>query len=181
VSLFTLLICVVVAEIGSRIHLDSLVVMLTAGIWLRNFSRANAGELLRALESAQLPVFLVFFATAGSKIDVAGLARGAIPVAALAAARALAFFLGSRSAAKATGANELVTRYVWFASLPQSGMALALALLIERTFPSFGVECTFVMFGVIGVNELVGPVLLKRALQRSGEGGKRVATDFADH
>src|SRR3990167_7512090 len=63
--MFALLVCVVVAEIGSRVHLDPLVVMLAAGIWLENFSRADARSLLHSFEAAQLQVFLVWFALAG--------------------------------------------------------------------------------------------------------------------
>ena len=65
--MFALMICVVVAEIGTRVHLDPLIVMLAAGVWLENFSRADASKLLHGFESAQLPVFLVFFALAGSR------------------------------------------------------------------------------------------------------------------
>ena len=68
-ALFALLICVVVAEIGSRVALDPLIVTLAAGIWLENFSRADASALLRGFESAQLPVFLVWFALSGTRLD----------------------------------------------------------------------------------------------------------------
>ena len=52
-ALFALMVCVVVAEIGTRIHLDPLIVMLAAGIWLRNFSRADAHAAARQLRVAR--------------------------------------------------------------------------------------------------------------------------------
>ena len=79
--MFTLLVCVVVAEIGSRVHLDPLVVMLAAGVWLENFSKANAQTLLHKFESAQLPVFLVWFALAGMRLDIFQLWATIVPVA----------------------------------------------------------------------------------------------------
>ena len=88
--------CVVVAEIGPPIGLDPLIVLLTSGIWLRNFSRANAGELFTKFESAQLPVFLVFFALAGSKLHIDQLLAALVPVAIIAVVRATSFYFGAR-------------------------------------------------------------------------------------
>jgi Kef-type K+ transport system membrane component KefB len=178
-SLFALMVCVVVAEIGTRIHLDPLVVMLAAGIWLENFSRADASDLLHGFESAQLPVFLVFFALAGTKLDLAELTAAVVPVLIVATTRALSFFFGSRHACRITNAPPAVTRYAWFGLVPQAGLALALALLIQKTFPSFGNEAAVLMFGVVATNEMIAPVILRALLLRSGEAGKRQANDFA--
>ena len=66
--------------IGARMHLDPLIVMLAVGIWLRNWSRADASELTHNFQAAQLPVFLVFFALAGTKLDVQTLWASLLPV-----------------------------------------------------------------------------------------------------
>ncbi|MBX3156402.1 MAG: cation:proton antiporter [Deltaproteobacteria bacterium] len=178
-SLFALMICVIVAEIGQRVHLDPLIVMLAAGIWLRNFSRADASALFHGFESAQLPVFLVFFALAGTKLDVRELWGAIIPVVIIALVRASAFFAGTRVAARTTGAPEVVRRYAWFGLVPQAGLALALANVLKDTFPSFGGKAAVILFGVVGFNELIAPVILRIMLLRSGEAGKKQGVDFA--
>lgn len=178
-SLFALLICVVVAEIGTRVHLDPLIVLLAAGIWLRNFSRADASDLLHGFESAQLPVFLVFFALAGSKLDIYALASSIVVVMVIALTRASSFYVGARFACKLTGASDVVTRYAWFGLVPQAGLALALALVLQKTFPSFGNQAAVILFGVVGFNEAVSPVILRAMLMRSGEAGKKQGIDFA--
>jgi len=179
-SLFALMICVVVAEIGGRVHLDPLIVMLAAGIWLRNFSRADASDLLHGFESAQLPVFLVFFALAGSHLDIYTLWASLPIVAALAATRATSFFLGSKVACRATGAQDVVKRYAWVGLVPQAGLALALAGVLQNTFKSsFGNESAVIVLGVVGLNELLAPVVLRICLVRSGEVGKKQGVDFA--
>ena len=178
-SLFALMICIVVAEIGARVHLDPLIVMLAAGIWLRNFSRADASDLLHGFESAQLPVFLVFFALAGSKLDIYALAGSIGVVAALAVTRAGSFYVGCKIACKRTGATEIVQRYAWFGLVPQAGLALALALVLQKTFPSFGNQAAVILFGVVGLNEIVAPVVLRGMLMKSGEAGKKAGVDFA--
>jgi len=174
-SLFAVLVCVVVAEIGTNIRLDSLIVMLAAGIWLENFSKANAHDLMHGFESAQLPVFLVFFALAGSKIDLEQLYLAIVPVLVIVATRAASFYMGSKIACARTGAAPVVTKYAWFGLVPQSGLALALATLVRETFPSFGEQAATVVFGVVATNEVIAPVVLRLMILRSGEAGKRAA------
>jgi Kef-type K+ transport system membrane component KefB len=178
-SLFALLICVVVAEIGTRMHLDPLIVMLAAGIWLKNFSKADASQLLHNFHAAQLPVFLVFFALAGSKLDVNALWAALIPVVVIALTRAGTFYVGAKLACKRSGAEDVVTRYAWVGLVPQAGLALALAMVLKSTFPSFGDAAAVILFGVVGFNEMIAPVVLRVMLMRSGEAGKKQGVDFA--
>lgn len=178
-ALFALMVCVIVAEIGTRMHLDPLIVLLAAGIWLRNFSKADAHDLLHKFESAQLPVFLVFFALAGSKLEIDAL-LGALPVVVIIAlTRAGTFFIGTKIACRRTDAEDIVRKYAWVGLCPQAGLALALALVLRETFPQFGGAASVILFGVVGFNEAIAPVILRITLLRSGEAGKKEKPDFA--
>jgi Kef-type K+ transport system membrane component KefB len=181
VGLFTLMICFTMAEIGAAVALDPLVILLAAGIYVRNVSRADTAILVDGLNSASLPVFLVFFALAGAKLDVRALATVAVPVGAIVATRALTFFAGTRWVLR-DHEEPLIRRALWLGLLPQAGVALALATLVLRTFPAFGDAAFALIVGVVACNELVGPVILRLALIRSGEAGQRTTHDFAaDH
>ncbi len=174
--LFAVMVCVVVAEIGVRIELDPLIVMLAAGLWLENFSRANASDLLHGFESAQLPVFLVFFALAGGKIDIDLLYASLLPVVIIVGVRTFSFYFGSKLATARSASSPLVAKYAWVGLMPQSGLALALALLVQTTFQSsFGPAAAVIVFGVVGVNEMISPVILRTVIVKSGEAGKRAA------
>src|SRR6185295_11321024 len=131
------------------------------------------------IESAQLPVFLVFFALAGSHLDISSLYYSLLPVGVLAATRATSFFVGARAACALTHAAPPIKTYAWFGLLPQAGLALALALLVQRSFPTFGDNAAVLLFGLVGFNELVAPPILRRILMRVGEAGKRSGHDFA--
>ena len=179
-AMFALLVCVIVAEIAPTVHLDVLIVLLAAGIWLRNFSKADASALLSKFAAAQLPVFLVFFALAGSHLDIYKLFAAIIPVVVIAATRATSFFLGARFACKITHAEPIVTKYAWFGLVPQAGLALALAIVLRTNFQSsFGNGAATILLGVVGFNECVAPPILRYMLMRSGEAGKKEGTDFA--
>lgn len=177
--MFALLVCVVVAEVGSRVHLDPLVVMLAAGIWLENFSKAEAHALISKFESAQLPVFLVWFARAGTKLDLPQLWATIVPVLIIAATRASWFYVGSRIAAAYTSPPPAVRRHAWIGLVPQAGLSLALIVLIQKTFPSFGSGAAVIVLSVLGVNQIISPVLLRGALIKSGEAGQKASSDFA--
>ncbi|HET9989844.1 MAG TPA: cation:proton antiporter [Kofleriaceae bacterium] len=179
-ALFALMVCVVVAEIAPTVHLDVLIVMLATGIWLRNFSKADATALLHKFEAAQLPVFLVFFALAGSHLNIYKLFAAIIPVVIIAVTRATTFFVGAKVACRITHAEPMVTKYAWFGLVPQAGLALALATVLRTNFQSsFGNGAATILLGVVGFNECVAPVILRFMLIRSGEAGKKQGADFA--
>ena len=177
--LFALMVCVVVAEIGTLIHLDPLIVMLTAGIWLENFSRAKAHDLIHGFEAAQLPVFLVWFALAGTRLDIHQLYLLAVPVGIIAASRAFIFWGGTKLACALTDPAPPIKRFAWIGLVPQAGLTLALVVAIQSSFPTFGGFGALLMLSVLGLNQLVSPVLLRIALVRAGEAGKKESPDFA--
>ncbi len=173
VGLFSVLICFVVAEIGHAVHLDPLIIALTAGLWLENVSRADARHLVHQFEAASLPVYLVFFALAGAKLDLNALYHLALPVAIIVVTRASSFYVTCKVATRGPNVDPTVKRLAWIGLLPQAGLALALAELVRRTFPEFGDAAFALVVGVVATNELIAPVILRVALLRSGEAGRR--------
>jgi Kef-type K+ transport system membrane component KefB len=122
----------------------------------------------------------VFFALAGAGLQLDLLAGVIVPAAIIAIVRGGLFWWGCRRAARATGASPEVEKYVWVGLLPQAGLALALALIMRRTFPGFGDQAAALVLGVVALNQLVTPILLRIALIRSGEAGRRPGTQ-SDH
>jgi len=177
--LFVLMVCVVVAEIGGGVHLDPLVVMIAAGVWLKNFSRADAEALLHGFEAAELPVFLVFFALGGTQLNIYDLWSIAVPVVLIAGARAAVFYYGSRRACRVTRAEPTVTRYGWTGLVPQAGLSFVLVVVIRKNFPTFGPPAAVLLLSVVGVNLLFAPVLLRLSLVRSGEAGRKLEAAHA--
>ncbi|MDH4281679.1 MAG: sodium:proton exchanger, partial [Myxococcales bacterium] len=163
--------CIVVAELAVPVHLDPLIVMLAAGLVIANFSEQEASRLVRDLEGVALPVYIVFFATAGASLRLDVLA-GVAPIAALLVAlRGASLWLFGAIATRLTGASAEIRRWGWVGLLPQAGLALALALLVQRGFGALGERASALLLGVIALNELVMPILLRAALLRSGEAG----------
>ncbi len=181
VGLFTVMMCFIVAEIGYAIHLDPLIIALTAGLWMENVSRADARHLVRQFGQASLPVYLVFFALAGAKLELSVLFNLLVPVAIIVITRGSSFFVGCRLATRGPTVDPVVRRMAWFGLVPQAGLALALAELVRRTFPAFGDAAFALVVGVVATNELVAPVILRVALLRSGEAGRREEAPVIAH
>lgn len=174
-DLFVLTSCLLVAEVGQRLHLDPLTVMLAAGMFVENVMRQ--GERLRhSFEAASLPVYILFFTVAGASIHLDAIPTFAIPAVALVLVRALGLWGGTRIAARVARAPEAVVQYAGFGLLPQAGLAIALALLFARTFPAFGEAAGTLTLGIVAINELIAPALLRWAFVRSGEGAKAEGT-----
>jgi Kef-type K+ transport system membrane component KefB len=170
-ALFIVTVGFLFAEVGQRVHLDPLLIALTAGILIRNATKH--GDRLHAdIEAASLPVYIAFFAVAGATIHLDALAIVGVPASIFVVIRAAGFLVGSHVAAIVAGSPAVVRKYAGLGLLSQAGLALALALLFARTYPQFGDDAAALVFAIVGINQMVAPVLYKWALVRSGEAGK---------
>jgi Kef-type K+ transport system membrane component KefB len=176
--LFVLTMAVVVAEVGSRLDLDPLLVALMAGVLVRNVTSTHAA-LGHAIDASTLPVYAVFFAVAGARIHLDVLTAMTVPLLVLVATRALGLVAGTRLACRLAGAPPGVRSHAGWGLVPQAGLALALAVLFADLFPEFGQEAASLTLGIVAVNELGGPVLFRLALVRSGEAGRGASATAA--
>lgn len=156
------------AEVSKELHLELLLVFIAAGFVVRNLSKYEH-ELLHSLERIALPVFVVFFTTAGANVDLEGTVT-LLPIAlVIAGARALAFFLSAKFGAKVGKESAAVADNAWFAYLPQAGVTLGLVFLAAEKLPELAEPLEKTGMAMVALHLLVGPVLLGLALRRAGE------------
>ena len=80
----------------------------------------------------------------------------------------------------ALGAVPLEHRRILpFGLLSQSGIAIGLSILVAQHFAGWGKGASTCLFGAVMINEMIGPVLFRNALMRSGEAGRRAAVAVA--
>lgn len=170
-ALFVLLLCVVAAEVGIQLALDPLLIMLAAGLYVENVARTDAEPLITDIQAGSLPVYVLFFAVAGAGMHLGALAEMWPAAVALVALRAVGFWAGSAVATR--GADPMVRRWAWAGLLPQAGLALALALIVERAFGAVGQAASALILSVIAINETIMPVVFRQALAAAGEVGAR--------
>jgi len=155
-------------ELMRYIHIDPLLSFLTAGFVVQNLS-LQGDKLLHAVEQTSSLVFIVFFAIAGAHLDIP-LLRALWPIAlALASARALVTVTTARWASRVAQDAPIIRRWGWSSLVSQAGLTLGLSVVIVRTFPEFGEGFRSLVIATVALNEMVGPVLFKYALDRAGE------------
>lgn len=168
-ALFLVVLAVVTAEAARLLHLEALLIALAAGFYLENFSPVE-GERLRAeLRRGSRPVYTVFFALAGASVRLDALSEMFPWVVLLVGLRMLSLRIGFRWAGRSPSVEPPFARWGWMGVVSQAGIALGLAMVARRSFPEWGVSLSALIITMIGIHEVVGPILFKRALGAVGE------------
>jgi Kef-type K+ transport system membrane component KefB len=172
VPVFILALCFGISQVAAAAHLEALLVALTAGVWVENFSRAKGEKLIAGIERVSLPVYALFFAAAGAKVDLGALAAMWPLALVLTGARGACIWGGTLLGAVLSNVEPEVRRHAWLGFISQAGVSLALAAIVARAFPSWGAEIQILIVAMIGLHELIGPIGFQFALKRAGEIGK---------
>lgn len=155
-------------EILRVLHFDPLLTYIVAGIVVRNAS-AQGDRLLSGVEALGGAVFVVFFATAGAHLDLSLLTE-LWPVALfLASVRALATYGASVASARLANDPPVLRRLGFSGLVSQAGLTLGLSVVVAAEFPSIAQTFATLAIATVAINELVGPIILKWALDRAGE------------
>ncbi len=150
-------------------HYDTLLVFVVLGFMVQNFSRQGHG-LVEVAQKTSSVVMVVFFATAGAHLDVALLRASWQAALVLAGARVLLTWVSCRLGHRAAADEAAVTQGGWTSLVSQAGVTLGLLTLVAQNLPPpLGASMSALGIAVVGINELVGPVLFKWGLARAGE------------
>ncbi len=168
--LFGIIIAMLGAEVARLAHVELLLTLLMAGFVCENFATQGRGQALRdAVERAAAPIFVVFFALAGASIRVNEVVALIGIVAPVVIVRALAIWAGTGLGARWAGFDPAPRRHIWMGLIAQAGVAIGLTSVVANVYPELGSAIRTLALAVIAINQLIGPVLFRRALSRSGE------------
>ena len=178
--LFVVLIAFFGVEIARLVHVEALLMLLVAGFVTENVSRpVDGAEIRHAVERSGGPVFTVFFALAGAGLALSDVAAVWPIVLPLVLVRAFAIWAGTAVGARWAGVPRETARHVWMGLVSQAGVAIGLAAVIAEVYPSRGAALRALFLATLAVNQLVGPILFRLALVRSGEVGADVPESAA--
>ena len=180
IGLFVFVVLFVVAEAGRAFHLDPLLVGLSAGLFLENVSPVSGNEVVHETEIAAMPTFAVFFAVVGAEVHLHAFVSVAAFAALAALVRAAGLFAGTQIAGRIVQLDPSISRKVPFAMFPQAGVAIGLANLVASSFSPWGSAAATMILGTVVINEMLGPILLRAALARAGEIGRKRDQSLVD-
>jgi Kef-type K+ transport system membrane component KefB len=166
-------------EMLQFLHFEPLLTFMVAGFVVQNLSKQGP-KFLQGIEQTGSVVYVLFFATAGADLDLQ-LLRRLWPIAvALSVMRTVVTYGSGRLASRLADDPPVVKKWGWSGLVSQAGLALGVAAVIERTFPVLGSGFRALSIATVALNEMVGPVLFKLALDRSGESSRAARPSLAD-
>jgi Kef-type K+ transport system membrane component KefB len=167
-----------VSSVLDYLQFDALLTFMVAGFIVRNMSK-QGHKFLAAIEQTGTVVYVIFFATAGADLNVP-LLRSLWPVAlVLTGSRAFITWVGSLIAGRLAKDPPVLRKWGWSGLVSQAGLALGLSAIVAREFPSIGTPFRALAVAAVAINEMVGPVLFKMALDRAGESSREEALSLA--
>jgi Kef-type K+ transport system membrane component KefB len=156
------------------VHVDPTLASLAAGFVVQNLT-AQGPKLVHAIEQTGGVVFVVFFGNAGAHLNLP-LLKQLWPFAlTLCGSRALASYVAARISSRLAGDEPALKKWGWSSLVSQAGFALGLSVVIAKAFPTIGAGFRDLAIASVAINEMIGPVLFKLALDRAGETRKEVA------
>ena len=167
----------VVSQLVRLTGMDAALLGLAAGCTLRNVAPEHSARVQAELKRCAIPVYVVFFALAGSNLRFDALDDMWPWALLLVALRVTGLWGGLRWAGSGKGQQAVSAEWInygWLGLVSQGGLAITLAAVLRRAFPEWNVTLEALLVAMIGVHQLAGPICFNWVLRRAGE-----ATDSA--
>ena len=157
--------------LSSYFDLSYLMTSLFFGVYLGNAS-PEATRQTRTLEPIELLLFICFFTLAGISLHLDTIAEAGV----LCAVYLVARFLGKYFGAGLGGILSRSSRRIWsnagLGLVPQAGVAIGLVFVLNndpRIPEHVSALITTLVLGAVTVNEIIGPLFTRLALERAQE------------
>lgn len=178
----------IVITIGGAIFLklDIILPAMILGVVVSNLMPAKNGEIFKTIKKFGLPLYILFFVTAGARLNIGVFLKTSMFLLAVVYLFGMGF--GKISGAYLGGlfskAKAKVTKYLGICLFAQAGVAIGLAMSIYHNFSLLGPEGKNVGFVVMNVvvaavfvSELVGPFCVKLGLKKADEIWRNVTNE----
>lgn len=157
--------------LSELIHLSSLLTCMMIGAVFANM-RGDSVQILDGSERWTPPLFMLFFVLSGVELDLRVIPVVGIVGVVYVICRSLGKYFGAYLGGAVTKADKNVKKYLGITLLPQAGVAIGMAQLVQASnvlSSEVKVAVLTVVLTATLVYELVGPLLTKMALKKAGE------------
>ena len=151
---------------------EPLLICLIAGFYVTNYSRM-ALDFRHILEKMSPGIFLLFFTLVGIELQIATLGQVWKIVLLLFAVRLVAIFVGCFVGTTIARERNPKSNLLGFGFITQAGVSVGLAKEVAAEFSVWGTELATLSIGVIVLNQIVGPPIMKWVINRVGESHTR--------
>ena len=185
ISTAGVLVILLTAGLSTHLEVSSLLSCLFLGMTQTNLTPEREKLVDRLFKDFEPAILAIFFTLAGMELDLSLASAAGIAAAVYFVARVAGKLTSVRIAMTLSHATEKVRAYLGMALLPQAGLAIGLVLIVQddphlSDRPVMQHLLLAIVLTTVTLNEIVGPILTKLALVRSGEVGhdRRRLLDF---
>ena len=161
-------------------ELSSLIMCMMAGAIYTNLAKDREEQTLDLLDRFTSPLYMIFFIISGANLDLTIFGSKKAVIVVIVAAiyivfRVLGKYSGAYLGARVTKSEPKVRKYLGLTLIPQAGVAIGLATTANNMFSSnpatseLGELIIAIILTSTLVYELVGPLVSKYALTKSGD------------
>ena len=158
------------AGLSSLLEVSYILTAMVLGSVMTNVAQHH-DRAFHEIEHLEWPFMVLFFVLAGASLHIDALGQVGVIGGAYVVLRIAGKFAGAALGARLAGADPRIVRWMGLAVMPQAGIALGMALVVEQRFPEVGRTLLPLIIGSTVVFELLGPVCTRLALRRVGEAG----------
>ena len=170
-TITTLGLIFIVYSLSEHWHLEPLLSAMIMGIVMVNTS-SNFDLVEKEIDNHLIGIlFMLFFVISAMHLNFTALVSLPYVIGAYILFRFIGKVFGSYIGAVLSNSSQNVKKYIGLALLPQAGVAIGLALSLQKD-PSFSTVAPIILNIVIAttlIHEIIGPLLTRYALKQSGE------------
>lgn len=163
--------------LSNALHLSLILTNLVVGITLVNTQTHRTTERVGESIGSVMPLlFTLFFMLAGAHLRFAALPALGLVGLVYILGRSFGLIGGAWIGSVLGGADRTIRNNLGFGILSQAGVAIGLALYVQRTFSGYGEMGAWIGTTIITtvtatsvIFEIIGPILTRFALRRAGE------------
>ena len=151
------------------VSFSSLLVCMMMGTVFCNICPLS-GDIMEKSDRWTSPLLAVFFVISGAELELSVFSDGIIVLIGVIyiLARSTGKYVGAFLSCKATHCDPKVSKYLGITLLPQAGVALGMCITAQELGGQGDLIRNIILFSVL-VYELVGPLMTKIALTKSGD------------
>lgn len=168
------------AGLANSFHVSLILAAMTMGVVVANLKSDNSQYAHCTIERVGPMAYILFFALVGARLQISILPQMGLLGLAYIFLRSSGKFGGAWLGGWVGKALPQVRNYLGFGLLSQAGVAIGLALSVANRFDGYGLAGAKLGHTVINVItattfvvQIIGPIMVKFAITRAGEVGKR--------
>ena len=172
--------------IAASAGMDVILASMSMGMALTNLAPRRSRQLFETARGFAVPIYVLFFVFVGARLGIGNMQTWMWGlVVAYVACRSVGKIGGAYIAARATGSEDVIRKYLGTGLFAQGGVAVGLSIMASHHLQgitladgmSLGDVIIFTVTATTLIVQISGPPLVKWVIRKSGEAGRKITEE----